>query len=556
MLIELRIRDYAVIDELQLELGPGLTVLTGETGAGKSIVVGALSLLLGERASSDVVRDGASRARVEAVFEVEGRPEVHEVLAAAGFEAPDGLVILVREVAAEGRNRAWVNGSPATAGVVGALGRLLVDLHGQHEHQTLLRADEQRWILDAFSEASAVAARVRTLHQEVLGIRSGLEALDARTRELEARSDFLRFQWGEIHDAAPEPGEDARLEEELRRLEHGEDLLQGAQRVSEGLYEGDDAVSDRLAGLRDLLRSLARVDPALGDDAAALEQAYHEVVEVGRRLERYAASVELDPLRLEEVRSRLDRLFRLKRKYGPGLEEVVATGRALRVELDQLEGAGESRAHLEERLAASLALLAAEGAVLTELRREGAERLGREVEAVLPSLGMPGALLRVQMEPLTEVGPGGGERVEFLASLNAGFEPRPLGRIASGGELSRVMLALKSILARVDRVPTLVFDEVDAGVGGAAAVGLGWKLREVATDHQVVVITHLAQVAARAQRHLVVEKRAGAGRTATTLRELATDQRVVEVARMLGGDPDSPTSREHARELLAQGPPR
>lgn len=553
MLIELRIRDYAVIDELRLELGPGLTVLTGETGAGKSIVVGALSLLLGERASAEVVRDGASRARVEAVFDVAGRPEVEDALRPLGLEAPDGLLILVREVAAEGRNRAWINGSPATAGTVGELGRLLVDLHGQHEHQTLLRPDEQRWILDAYAGASGAAEGVRRLHREATLLRQRLEELEARRRELESRADFLRFQWQEIHEAGAEPGEDQLLEEEVRRLEHAEELLQGAQEVAEGLYGGESAVSDRLAALRDGLRTLARVDPGLVADAALLEQAYHEVVEVGRRLERYAASVELDPARLEEVRARLDRLFRLKRKYGPGLEEVVATGAALREELDQLEGAGESRQQLSGELDATLERLRDGAAGLSRVRREAATRLSTEVQSLLPDLGMRGAVIQVHLDPLPDVGAGGAERVEFLASLNAGFDPRPLGRIASGGELSRVMLALKSILARVDRVPTLVFDEIDAGVGGAAAVGLAGKLREVAGHHQVLVITHLPQVASRAHRHLLVEKVPRGGLTATDLRPLEGEERVLEVARMLGGDPESRTSREHARELLAAG---
>lgn len=553
MLIEIRIRDYAVIDELRLELGPGLTVLTGETGAGKSIVVGALSLLLGERASADVVRDGAGRARVEAVFDVSSDPGVEELLRDSGVEAADGLLILAREVAAEGRNRAWVNGSPATAGLVGELGRRLVDLHGQHEHQALLRAEEQRWILDAYSGAAARAAEVRELHRAVRALREELETLEARRRDLEARADFLRFQWEEIRGLAPEAGEDRALEEELRRLEHGEELLRGAQEVAEGLYGGEDAVSDRLALMRDGLRGLTRVDGTLEGDAALLDEAFHQVVEVGRRLERYAASVELDPARLEEVRVRLDRLFRLKRKYGPELEDVLATAVSLRRELDQLEGAGVDRTHLETRLGETRTRLEAAAARLSELRTEGASRLAGEVEAVLPDLGMKGARVTIHLEPLPQIGAGGAEEVEFRVSLNAGFEPRPLARIASGGELSRVMLALKSILARVDRVPTLVFDEVDAGVGGEAAVGLAGKLREVSGHHQVLVITHLAQVASRGHRHLRVEKVSREGAAATALRVLDGEERVVEVARMLGGDPESPTSREHARELLAAG---
>lgn len=551
MLIELRIRDYAVIEDLRLELGPGLTVLSGETGAGKSIIVGALSLLLGERASSDVVRAGAPRARVEAVFDVTGREGVWARLREAGVEGEEGLLILSREVASEGRNRAWVNGSPATAGLVGELGRELVHLHGQHEHQALLRPEDQRGVLDAFAGNGEVVAAVRTLHGQGSALRRELETLDRRRAELAAREDFLRFQWEEIRRARIEVGEDLRLEEELRRLEHAEELLAGSREVAEALYSGEGSISDLLAGLRARLRGLALVDGELEESATLLDQAYHDVVEVGRSLERYASSVELDPGRLEAVRSRLDLLHRLKRKYGPGLAEVAATEDRLRRELDELEGAGEGHSELSARLSAVTEQLRDVAGRLGASRREAAGRLARAVEEILPGLGMEGARLEVRVDPLDEVGPAGAERVEFLASLNAGFDPRPLARIASGGELSRVMLALTSILARADQVPTLVFDEVDAGVGGTVAVALAERLREVARRHQVFVITHLAQVASRADRHLLVKKVPRSGLTRAQVCRLEGEGRVLELARMLGGDPGSAASREHARELLA-----
>jgi len=552
MLTELRVLDYAVIRELTLEVGPGLTVLTGETGAGKSIVVGALSLLLGGRASAEVVRAGARRARVEGAFQLPPTPALRARLVELGVDAEDGVLILAREVGQEGRSRAWVNGSPSTVGAVAELGRWLVDLHGQHEHQTLLRSDEQRAILDAFAGALPLAAEVQGLHREVVTLREEMERREARRRELEARADFLRFQWQEIHGAHLEAGEDVELAAELRRLEHAEELLSGARQIAEGLYGGDEAVSDALSPLRERLRELARVDETLAGDSEALEEAYQAVVEIGRRMERYTSSVELDPGRLEELRSRLDLLYRLKRKYGPALEEVIATGVRLRGELDEIEEVEGGRSTLEQRRAEAEEGLVAAAARLTALRTHGAERLGPEVVAALQGLGMQGAAFEVGLEALPEVGSGGAERIEFLAALNRGFEPRPLSRIASGGELSRVMLALKSILARVDEVPTLIFDEIDAGVGGSVAVALAARLREVAEHHQVLVITHLAQVAARAHRHFTVEKGDEAGVTTTALRALEGEARVLEVARLLGGDPESRTSREHARELLGR----
>lgn len=551
MLVELRIRDFAVIRDLSLEMGPGLNALTGETGAGKSILIGALSLLLGERASSDSVRTGADRARVEAVFDLASSPEVKARLDELGIPAEDDYLVLRREVQAEGRNRAWINGSPATAGVVGEFGRALVDLHGQHEHQTLLHAPEQRAILDDFAGAQPTARRVADLHSELSRLRTEQEEREGRRRELESRADFLRFQLGEIEDASLEAGEDARLEEELRRLDHAEELARDADALHHLLYAEEGAVSERLAEALRLLRGIARVDDSLSELATEVEESYHRITEVGRSLGHYAAGVEMDPARAEELRRRLDLLFRLKRKYGPELEDVLATGARLRRELSELEESEEALEDLDRGIAALQEELEEVAGKLTEARRSAAESLASEMEALLPDLGMPESVFRVVLEPLDTIGSHGAERVRFEASLNPGFEPRALSRIASGGELSRVMLALKSILARVDRVPTLVFDEIDAGVGGTVANAVSTKLWEVAEHHQVLVITHLPQLASRGRRHLRVEKGMREGVAATTVVSLTGEERIREIARMLGGDPESETSRDHARELLS-----
>ncbi len=553
MLIQLRIRDYAVIDELDLELKPGLNVLSGETGAGKSIIVGALSLLLGERASSDVVRAGEERAVVEAVFDVSGLPDVRRKAEELGVEVDEGLLILKRRVSREGRNRAWVNGSPATASMVWELGAVLVDLHGQHEHQTLLATSEQRQILDAFAGAQEVAARVRELHGRLRALEEEEEARRARLREIESRADFLRFQLEEIEEAELEPGEDEALEEEARRLEHSEELIQEADRLYEGLYGGEGAVSDRLAELRRVLRDLAGIDGTLEAEAERLDEAYHVVVDVGRALGDYGSEIEHDPRRLERIRERQDLFFRLKRKYGPELEDVIETGRKVRAELEELETADADLDALERTIEETRRELEAAAETLSEQRRAAAEALASEVQALLPELGMEGGVFRVELTPVDEPGATGAERVEFQTSLNPGFEPGPLDRIASGGELSRVMLALKAILARVDRIPTLVFDEVDAGIGGVVAGRVAAKLRDVSAHHQVFVITHLPQVASRARQHLRVEKAERGGLATTLVSELGGEERVREIARMLGGDPDSSASREHARELLHTG---
>jgi DNA repair protein RecN (Recombination protein N) len=550
MLIELRIRDFAVIDDLTLELGAGLNVLTGETGAGKSIIVDALALLLGERASSEDVRAGAERARVEAVFDIASSPEVSAQLAELGIQDEDGLLILRREVQAEGRNRAWVNGSPATAGTVGTLGARLVDLHGQHDHQTLLRRSAQRDILDAFAGAQGEVAAVQEAFERFRAARETLEARRERLRELEREGDFLRHQLREIEAAGLEPDEEDRLDAEAERLAHSQELAREVARVHEVLYGDDDAVSDRLAGMARTLEREARLDPRLEPILELVRTALDTVQEAGRRAGDYASDVEHDPGRLQEVEQRRELLFKLKRKYGPDLEDVIRTGRELAAQVRELDDADADLTALQEACDRARSTLQEAAAALSERRRQAASELGRRVEQLLPGLGMQDGVVEIGLLAEDQIGRHGAEGVEFRVSLNAGFEPRGLARVASGGELSRVMLALKAVLAEVDDVPTLIFDEIDAGVGGAVAHGVAQTLARVAEHHQVFVITHLPQLASRARSHLLVEKTTRGGVAATRVERLEDADRVVEIARMLGGDPESSASLEHARALL------
>ena len=551
MIIELRIRDYAVIHDLTLELGPGLSALSGETGAGKSIIVGALSLLLGERASSEVVRTGAERAMVEAVFDVTDQPALKTQLDELGIEAEDGLLILRREVAAVGRNRAWINESSTTARTVGELGRSLVDLHGQHEHQTLLRKDTQRNILDAFGEAENEATAVAAAFQTLSKLEARLRDLQDRRRELASRVDFLRFQMNELEEANVQAGEEDTLSEESRRLENSEELLSEGTRIHTELYGAEGAVTEQVSALTQALGRLKEWDPSLEAQHKELEGVYHALAEVGRDLSAYVTNVRHDPGRLEEVRSRLDLLHTLKRKYGPTSEDVLVERDRVRGELEEIEDGGWDEDALAAEVDQARSTLAVAANRLSELRRGAASRLEEEVEALLPDLGLPAGTFEVQMATLPEVKSHGAENIEFLVSVNAGFAPTALARVASGGELSRVMLTLKAILAQVDQVPTLVFDEIDAGIGGQVASLVAAKLKDVARYHQVFVVTHLPQLASQASSHLLVEKSTGEGIAATDVKGLTGDARVREIARMLGGDPESETSKDHARELLA-----
>ena len=551
MLIELRIRDYAVIHDLTLELGPGLSALSGETGAGKSIIVGALSLLLGERASSDSVRTGAKRAMVEAVFDVSSYAKLRAHLNDLGIEAEDGLLILRREVAAAGRNRAWINESPATARTVGELGRSLVDLHGQHEHQTLLRKDTQRSILDAFGEAGQDVSAVAEEFHDLSRLEAKLKELREHRRELASRVDFLRFQISELDEANVQAGEDEALTKESGRLENSEELLGEATRIHGELYSADGAITEKISAMAQTLARLKVWDSSLEGPHKALQEAYHVLTEVGRDLGNYVGTARHDPVRLEEVRSRLDLMHSLKRKYGPTSEDVIAARERVRAELDELEDGRWDEDTLAADVEHMRGRLVSSAASLSTKRQEAATRLEKEVEGLLPDLGLPAGTFKVQMEILPEVGSHGAENVEFLVSLNTGFPPTALARVASGGELSRVMLALKAILAQVDQVPTMVFDEIDAGIGGQVASLVAAKLKDVARYHQVFVVTHLPQLASRARSHILVEKSEGEGLAAADVRGLTGDARVREIARMLGGDPESETSQDHARELLA-----
>ncbi|MED5198597.1 MAG: DNA repair protein RecN [Gemmatimonadota bacterium] len=553
MLIELRIKDYAVIHDLTLELGSGLSALSGETGAGKSIIVGALSLLLGERAASDTVRTGAERAMVEAVFDVATYPKLGVQLDDLGVEAEDGLLILRREVAAVGRNRAWINESPTTARTMGELGRSLVDLHGQHEHQTLLRKDTQRHILDAFGEAEEDAAAVEEVYEELGGLEAKLRELQDHRRELASQVDFLRFQMRELEEADVQSGEEEALTEESGRLENSEELLGETTRIHDELYSAEGALTDKVSDLAQTLARLKGWDPALERPHEELQGAYHALAEVGRDLSDYVGGLRHDPGRLEEVRSRLDLIHSLKRKYGPTAEDVIASRDRVRAELDEVEDGGWDEDTLAAEVDRTRSDLIAAAACLSEKRQAAATRLEEEVGALLPDLGLPAGTFKVQMDTLPEVKSRGAESIEFLVSVNAGFPPSSLARVASGGELSRVMLTLKAILAQVDQVPTLVFDEIDAGIGGQVASLVAAKLKDVARYHQVFVVTHLPQLASQACSHLLVEKDEREGLAATAVRGLTGDARVREIARMLGGDLESETSQDHARELLASG---
>ena len=553
MLSELRVRNYAVIEDLSLRLDPGLLVLTGETGAGKSIIVGALSLVLGERATSEVVRSGEEKSVIEAVFEIDDRHDIRERCDEAGIDVSEGLLVLKREVSVGGRNRAWINGSPATASLAGELGQLLVDLHGQHEHQALLHASSQREILDAYGDASEQAEEVADLWRRLGEARRRRGELEARRARTEERAELLRHQADEIEAAGlREPDEDLALADQERRLAHGEELLERVGHLHEEIYGGEGAIYERLSRLRRELDGLGRLDPSVLESLSELfDAAYYTLQELGERLGTYRDGIDLDPAKLEGVRARIDALYRLKAKYGPTLGDVIQAGARGRAELEALDLTGFEIEELEQQEAELSAKLDQAAAGLTRTRKKAAKALAAEVSRMLPELGMAEGRFEIDLVQRQATASTGAEDIEFRVTLNKGFEPRALAKVASGGELSRVMLALKTILARLDRTPTLIFDEIDAGIGGIVGQKVAERLRQVAEHHQVFVITHLPQIAALADHHLLVSKHSEGRKTATRVDELAGEERVRDLARMLGGDPEREASIEHARALLA-----
>ena len=551
MLTELRVRDLAVIADVTLSLAPGLNVLTGETGAGKSMLVDALALLLGERASADVVRPGASKTVIEGAFEFNSAAlsRLLPPLAALGVEADDGRLVLKREITGEGRSRAWVNGSPTTVGILTQLGALLVDLHGQHETQSLLRSDAQRDILDLYAAAAVERAAVRDAHARLRELEQREAALLAQRDDVQRKADYLRHVVEEISRAAPRVGETEALETEAKRLAHADELGRLSRELEQALETVNTAGLSRAAKL---FASLVKLDPSVERWRAMVDGAFANVEELSQAARDYGAGIEGDPGRLAAVEQRRDALFRLTQKYGPALPDVLATRDRAARELELLDTADLDLRTIAEQRATAAAEFAGACAALTATRTKGAARLANAVNELLPALGMQGGRFAARLQPRTTQHAHGAEDVTFEVQLNVGLEARPLSKVASGGELSRLMLALKVVLAQHDAVPTLVFDEVDQGIGGEVGGQVGAALATVARTgggRQALVITHLPQIGVYADHHLVVAKGARGGIATSDVQVVTGDARTRELARMLG-DPDMRTALSHAAELL------
>jgi DNA repair protein RecN (Recombination protein N) len=548
MLTDLFIKNFAIIDNLHVSFGNGLNILTGETGAGKSIIIGAIELILGGRVSADIIRTGADEAVVEALFDLSGQDAILAALAETGVDG-NGELLVKRVVARSGKSRVYLNGGLSTIAMLSETARLLVNIYGQHESQTLLRPENHLALLDGFAGLGGLRAEVAALFEEYRRVRAEIRRLEEGEREAARRMDLLEFQSAEIGVAELRPGEEEDLAREKQLLSHAEKLFQNSQWAFETLYGGEQTILGLLNEVRARIAEIALIDDTLCALAENLQSMCIQLEDAGLSLRDYAGKVEADPRRLQELNDRIDLLQRLKKKYAPTVEEVILFKEQVDRELAMLTNSEQNRRDLENNLADLEKQLAGKAKELTSKRHEAALAMQRAMEKELHELAMKNARFEVSLETLSEPRTSGMDKVEFLFSSNPGEAPKPLSRIASGGELSRLMLAMKQVHPESD-VPTLIFDEVDTGIGGAVSALVGKKLKKVCRRQQVLCITHLPQVAAFADQHYKVEKKVGEGRTSTQVASLTGDQRVLEMARMLGGIKISEKTLEHAREMI------
>jgi DNA repair protein RecN (Recombination protein N) len=565
MLKTLQIKNYALIESLDVEFERGLNIITGETGAGKSIIIDALSLILGERADTDAVRKGAEKAIVEAMFDVSGNKKLKELLEQNEIDFQDEL-ILRREVSVKGQNRSFINDTPATTTLLKQVGDLLVDLHGQHEHQSLLRTETHIDFLDEYGRLEGLVNEFTGAFHSVSGVLRELNDLRAREAQLMEKRALYEFQIAEIDAIDPHTGEEDDLVNELKILENSEKLFSATERLYQMLYEGDNAVHDQLVIARNELESLAAIDKSFEEPKSEATSAAAIVDELAKFIQQYNSRIEFNPQRLEEIRNRLGNITLLKKKYGGSLDAVIGHRQKIGREFELANNFQGEISALRKRFEAERKIASEIAQRLTAKRHDVAKKAGKLIVQVLAELGIPHATFDTVLtttpahhdtDALVKIGRDGlqatskgVDTVEFHVSTNIGEEPKPLVKVASGGEISRIMLALKMILAKSDRLPLLIFDEIDVGVSGRIAQAVGQSLQKLSQFHQVIAITHLPQIAGLADTHYVVEKIEEKQRARTRMRKLEIEERVEEVAKLMSGETVTLSGLNSAKELM------
>ena len=563
MLTTLYIKNYALIDELTVAFDSGLNILTGETGAGKSIIIDALSLILGTRASVDEIRKGSDKAIVEGTFSIAANTKVRKLAAENNSDWNDSSLILRREISSKGQSRCFINDSPVTLSFLTSVGDLLVDLHGQHDHQSLLQVDTHIDMLDDFGGLENLRGEVRASYHALAALIADRDALQKRGTQLKERRDLYEFQMEEIDALDLHQGEEADLEAEFRILENSEKLYETTGQLYQRLYGEENSVHDQLVLARNQLEDLSRIDPSFKDRFSDCQSAAVLIDELTKYLQYYNSKIEFNPERLEEIRSRLGQLALLKKKYGGSIEAILEHRERIGREAALAENFDTEIASYTSRIEEERRVCSDDAKRLSEKRYEIAKNVGKSVVTELTHLGISTSVfeVRITQQPDSQgfvrfgkqsflTTAKGIDIVEFFISTNPGEDPKPLAKIASGGEISRIMLAMKSILAKSDRLPVLVFDEIDVGVSGRVAQAVGQSLKNLSSFHQIICITHLPQIAGCADSHCVVEKKNDGKRTVTTVRKLSLEGRVKEVAKLMSGIHITEAGLKGARELM------
>lgn len=553
MLRSLNIRDFVIVDTLDIDLESGFTVLTGETGAGKSILLDALALVLGERADASQIREGKNKAEISAIFALQGQLQtsINQWLDEQGFSSEDNgaTIILKRVIDTSGRSRAFINGGTATLNQSKELGSLLVDIHGQHAHQLLLKSGAQRDLLDNQAQLQDQVAQVKQLHHLWQSAKKQLELAMHAGENLQKEQERLSWQLEELDALAPQAGEWAEVETEHSRLANAARLIEGSQNAINLLQEQDGHAEELLSNAFSEIEDLAKLDSNLDDAKIAIEAAQIQLSEAAHSLNRYLQKIDVDPARLKEVEERLKDLHSASKKFKCKPEDLPQTWEDIREKVTAIKDS-QDLAALEKNLHTTHANYLKEAKLLSQARKKAAKILEKSVTDAMQDLSMAGGLFSIELEELSEGGPYGLEQVEFLVAGHPGVTPKPLAKVASGGELARISLAISVITSEASQIPTLIFDEVDSGIGGAVAETVGKRLKELGQAHQVLCVTHLAQVAAQGHQHWKVSKHSEANTTISQITSLNRQERVEEVARMLGGTEITETTRRHARELL------
>ncbi len=554
MLIELRITNFAVIERLSLTMDSGFTVFTGETGTGKSLLIDAVALLIGGRASSDQIRFGEDEAQLEASFEIPPTHPLLQRLRAREVLGPhDSQLIVQRIIARSGRNRVYLNGVLSPVHALEEFAGTLIDIHGQHDQQSLLSNPAQLEVLDAFGRLLELRSQYRSIHRDWIRFREERAELAARLQQRAQQEDMLNFQQSELTEAACSIGEEESLQAERLRLGSSRRLAELASEAQERIQGDAHGILENLVSVERVLGELSHIDPQMEGAGRFASEAKILLKEVAESLRGYAEGLDADPMRLSVIEDRLAVIQKMKKKYGGTIEAVLETHHRVKQDLEQLRRSDSELDRYDRLIHEQQQNVLALAGSLSEKRTEAAKRLTKLVNKELSALKMGSVQFQVQVMPGgSDYGPDGSDRIEFLLATNAGEPLKPMSRVASGGELSRIMLALKSVLADVDDVPILIFDEIDTGVGGAVAATIGKRLRELGRYHQVLCITHLPQVASQAQHHFSVEKSEVKGRTVATVRSLTGVSRESEIARMLGGERITQKTRSAAAELIAE----